>query len=547
MNITPLMPVVNIKSTSAKAPSFKERTVQDEMLELLNTISDLYGRDSEQYARILSEYNRRYPNRPFPQQSASDETRYEQMPPGYTYNNIVEQYNSDGIRRNSTEMTYADRMAFLDRLNRFDYFGSLIDDTNIAPELMRQLDEIDYEDTYYKVNYFRSQGRRLIEALGGNYLIQLKDNEILPEMKINGFDYYVTLGGLLMVDSKRYPKYKIIDDNDIGQDFYEPMFDDKPRYLWVNGIGKVDMRKYDDLEICKDIRSTQTTYYYSDENRYFRMLDQYRQENCLLKKDVNGIYYTQIPQRSLPSNLQGRSIYINLWDGSLHTNNSEAFSGITTPPLNQNTQTQNERTTDMNSVSDDIQSTNTVAEIVTPNPPPYKIDRMELALTSSDPRVKSAALDDIIDYVNSNSFDPNFKDYLGRNVIHLSMLGRDEKIKSVIAGALAKGVDINAGNMVGLTPLMMAIKNLITANDDNERFADLSVIKFILDKNPDIDAQDKNKQTAFHLACMSTSVALLTLMLSKNPNILIKDVKGKRAADYLKTDELKELYKKHVL
>ena len=127
------------------------------------------------------------------------------------------------------------------------------------------------------------------------------------------------------------------------------------------------------------------------------------------------------------------------------------------------------------------------------------------------------------------------------------MLGRDEKIKSVIAGALAKGVDINAGNMVGLTPLMMAIKNLITANDDNERFADLSVIKFILDKNPDIDAQDKNKQTAFHLACMSTSVALLTLMLSKNPNILSKDVKGKRAADYLKTDELKELYKKHVL
>lgn len=173
-------------------------------------------------------------------------------------------------------------------------------------------------------------------------------------------------------------------------------------------------------------------------------------------------------------------------------------------------------------------------------------ERMEIELASSDSMVKKYALDYLEKVIDSDKYNPSIKDNFGRNVIHLSMLSRDERIKTIINKALAKGIDINDGNMVGQTPLMMAIKNLITAKDDNERIVDLSVIKYILDKNPDMDIQDRNGQTAFHLACMSTSVALLTLMLSKKPNMQLKDIKGKIGADYFRTNAMKETYEKYL-
>ena len=173
-------------------------------------------------------------------------------------------------------------------------------------------------------------------------------------------------------------------------------------------------------------------------------------------------------------------------------------------------------------------------------------ERIGIELSSIDPLVKKLGFEDLIKYIDSDGFNPEAKDNLGRNVIQLSMLSRDERVKTIISKALAKGVDINAVDMVGQTSLMKAIKNLVTANNDEEKMVDLSVIKFILDQNPDIDIQDKNKQTAFHLACMSTSVALLTLILSKDPHILLKDVKGKRGVDYFKTDEMKEVFQNFV-
>ena len=135
---------------------------------------------------------------------------------------------------------------------------------------------------------------------------------------------------------------------------------------------------------------------------------------------------------------------------------------------------------------------------------------------------------------------------MGGNIIHIALLGRDERAKRIIIKAQDKGVDINSQNKFGQTPLMVAIKNLITARHDDEIPVDLSIIKFILDLNPDINIQDKNNQTAFHFACMSKSTALLALIFLKQPNIFIQDVKGKRASDYLKTEEMKELYRKNV-
>ena len=177
---------------------------------------------------------------------------------------------------------------------------------------------------------------------------------------------------------------------------------------------------------------------------------------------------------------------------------------------------------------------------------PFDVELLGHKLTSNDILAKNDALNDIIKYIESEKFNPELTDELGRNIIQIALASRDERVKSIILKAIAKGTNINAQNCFGQTPLMTAIKNFITADDDNEKFIDLSVIKFILDQNPDIDIQDKNKQTAFHLVCMSTVPVLLTLLLSKNPNILFEDVKGKRGADYFKTNEMKETFKKYL-
>lgn len=177
---------------------------------------------------------------------------------------------------------------------------------------------------------------------------------------------------------------------------------------------------------------------------------------------------------------------------------------------------------------------------------PFKIERIERELINSDEYIKNEALDDIERYLDSEEFDSTLTDSMGGNIIHIALLSRDERAKRIIIKAQDKGVDINSQNKFGQTPLMIAIKNLITARHDDEIPVDLSVIKFILDLNPDINIQDKNNQTAFHFTCMSKSTALLTLIFLKQPNIFIQDVKGKRASDYLKTEEMKELYRKNV-
>lgn len=178
---------------------------------------------------------------------------------------------------------------------------------------------------------------------------------------------------------------------------------------------------------------------------------------------------------------------------------------------------------------------------------PFNIDRIERELMSSDGFLRNEALDDIEKYIESDDFSSELTDNLfGGNIIHIALLSRDEKVKRLILKAQARGVNINTPDKLGRTPLMCAIKNLITAKSDDEIFTDLAVIKFILDQNPDINVQDNNKQTAFHFACISKSVPLLNLILSKHPDVFVVDVTGKRACDYLKTDEMKDLYRKAV-
>lgn len=170
-----------------------------------------------------------------------------------------------------------------------------------------------------------------------------------------------------------------------------------------------------------------------------------------------------------------------------------------------------------------------------------------LMLSSSDAAMKQYALDNLIKYIDSDSFNPEYKDKLGRDVIHLSLISKDEKIKTVITKALQKGININSTNPSGQTCLIQAIKNLTIADKDEEKMTALSIIKFILDKNPLIDLQDKNGMSAFHYACMASSEPLLELILSANPNVLLKDFKGRIGIELTKSEKLKEIYLKHLL
>ncbi|MBO5738107.1 hypothetical protein J6R97_02065 [bacterium] len=45
---------------------------------------------------------------------------------------------------------------------------------------------------------------------------------------------------------------------------------------------------------------------------------------------------------------------------------------------------------------------------------------------------------------------------------------------------------------------------------------------------------------------MTTSTALLGLLLKKTPNVFIKDMKGNRGVNFLRTDEMKKIYESYL-
>ena len=255
-------------------------------------------------------------------------------------------------------------------------------------------------------------------------------------------------------------------------------------------------------------------------------------------KNGAGHYCFPLRSHEIPEDMREDAYFVDLNNGKIYEYIGDFYNNyVSAEPIPENT---------VNPAANTAKSSdkNTVEQILIAGLP---LERLERELASTDNVIKNSALDDLTEYIKSDKFNPTLKDAFGRNVIHLSMLSRDERIKNIIAKAMGKGVDLNSQNCVGQTPLMQAIKNFITAKNEDEKSVDLSNIKFILEQNPNIDIQDKNGQTAFHLACLSTSAALLVLLLKKNPNVLLKDIQGKRAAEYLKTDAMKDVYQKYIM
>ena len=173
-----------------------------------------------------------------------------------------------------------------------------------------------------------------------------------------------------------------------------------------------------------------------------------------------------------------------------------------------------------------------------------KLDKIKGLLVNTQTREVGIA--QIKDFIESSDFNPTVSDSIGNSPLHIVSAIPDDSSRGMIQKLISKGIDINSKNIAQQNSLISVIKAFITTKDDVEKNSLLSNIKFLLDKGINIDEQDKLGQTAFHYVCFTTSVALLTLFLSKTPNVFIKDIKGNRASKYLKTDEMKKIYENYL-
>lgn len=177
----------------------------------------------------------------------------------------------------------------------------------------------------------------------------------------------------------------------------------------------------------------------------------------------------------------------------------------------------------------------------------YKLWFKEVENALFDNTKQTIASEYLKNFLEIKDFKPYLTDELGNTILHLAAILPDDSALGLIQKALDKGINLNAKNVMGQTPLMAAVKSLIKITDEYSRTSILSNINFLLNKGANIDTQDNNGQTAFHFACLTTSAALLALLLRKNPNVLLIDKNGNRAFKYLKTQEMKDIYQKYIM
>lgn len=185
-----------------------------------------------------------------------------------------------------------------------------------------------------------------------------------------------------------------------------------------------------------------------------------------------------------------------------------------------------------------------VEEYATTGKYKLKFDNIKRGLIN--PSTRHEAIAKLKDFINSEEFKPEMTDTLGNSTLHIVSTIVDESSRGMIQKLLDKGVDVNAQNVTEQNPIMSAITALRAAQTENEKAGLLSNIKFLIDKGANIEDKDKNGQTVFHYVCSTVSIALLTMILAKEPNVLARDLKGNRAAKYLKTEEMKQIYQEYV-
>jgi len=238
-------------------------------------------------------------------------------------------------------MSVLEREQFFKRINTVNFFNERGDGIKIALELKDQFVNRFNCNASGFVRHLQSIGRTLIEVNSDNWMVLLNNDELLPDMKINGMNYYLGFPSLILsADSRFCPTYPFFNEDDYyASPDANPVIAEHPKYLRIWGEGYVDYSAPDDLRLCKKLRDESSTCYLADMDYYFRTVSEYRQRGQKLIHDINGIYYKELSKYDLPSDLRKFPIYMNLKDGSLHAGDSEAFQITPRLPLdyNQNT------------------------------------------------------------------------------------------------------------------------------------------------------------------------------------------------------------------
>ena len=177
----------------------------------------------------------------------------------------------------------------------------------------------------------------------------------------------------------------------------------------------------------------------------------------------------------------------------------------------------------------------------------FKVKLENIKSKLSNSQTREAAVESLNEFVSSDKFDPEMTDSVGNDVLHIISAVASDGSREIIQKVLDKGGKVDSLNIGNQTPIMSAIKGLMIAKTEDEKSGLLSNIKFLLDKGADVDAQDLNDQTVFHYVCRTLSVALLIMFLAKKPNVFIEDKYGSRAAKYLQSQEMRDVYQKYII
>jgi ankyrin repeat protein len=98
-----------------------------------------------------------------------------------------------------------------------------------------------------------------------------------------------------------------------------------------------------------------------------------------------------------------------------------------------------------------------------------------------------------------------YKDEYGYTLLHWTLSRRDD---SATRKLIEQGADVNAKSIIGTTPLMMALHNLVST----------SIMQLLLEKGADVNAADLTGWTALHWAARNNS-KIIPLLIQTGANI----------------------------
>ncbi|AXK60195.1 ankyrin repeat domain-containing protein [Candidatus Chromulinivorax destructor] len=137
---------------------------------------------------------------------------------------------------------------------------------------------------------------------------------------------------------------------------------------------------------------------------------------------------------------------------------------------------------------------------------------------------------EILNILIDAGVDLNAKDRLGKTPLHLLIYNGNTKLVSVL---IAAGVDLNIKDRLGQTPLYDAIWS-----DRIEKFC------ILLDAGVDLNIQDNVGYTPLHYAALKNKVEKVKILIAAGVDVNLQDKRGKTAEQSSNDKKIKAIFKK---